>query len=228
MVFGRRKDSPGTTGPGSRTEPPTPPVDSDGKRRIFGEAVYAEHGDFLRAIGHDINDPGNIVEEQADFDRLVRQSLEKQDQRRTKIMAELLARHGCNNIRPFFLFSEGIYNAPLGDWLIQIMRLMPYDDWNITYLPMDAKTAAAMRLPLHPQQSIPPVEDLVNERLSALWHQFTEARKRAYLRFEESQDMEHLAQFTKGADQMRQAILDWAASITPSIIQLIAEVQSRA
>ena len=52
--------------------------------------------------------------------------------------------HGHNAIRPFFVLSEPVYNSELGQWLIRLMNLMPYDDWNIVYLPMDRETQAAM------------------------------------------------------------------------------------
>ncbi len=175
-----------------------------------------------------IDGPRNIVETREDFDRLIAKSLLDQERRRQGIEAELLARHGCNNIRPFFLFSEGVYKTQAGDWLIRVMRLMPYEDWNITYLPMDAKTAAALQLPLHPQCSIGPVEELINSRMSALWNQFREALERSRAEFERTQDIEVLARFNAGVDRMRIGILAWAAEITPMVIALVADVQKKA
>jgi len=203
-------------------------VRSDDRRRIFDEADFARHGELFRATGLGIDDPRNVVETRADFDRLIAQSLQAQELRRQGIEAELLARHGCNNIRPFFLFSEGVYKTQAGDWLIRVMRLMPYDDWNITYLPMDAKTAAALQLPLHPQCSIGPIEELINSRISALWDQFREALGRSRVEFERTQDIEILARFNGGVDRMRAGILAWAGEISPMVIALIADVQKKA
>ncbi len=202
-------------------------VASDGRKRIFNEADFARHGDLFRAIGRGINDPENIVEGPDDFKRLIDKSLQDQERRRQGIEAELLAKYGCNNIRPFFLFSEGVYKTQVGDWLIRVMRLMPYDDWNITYLPMDAPTAAALRLPLHPQCSIGPIEELVNNRMGELWGKFQEALHRSRAEFEQTQDVEVLARFTGGADRMRESILEWAGRITPMVIELIADVQKK-
>ena len=159
----------------TNSAPTAAPADSDGRRRVFDEADFARHGDRFRAVEFDINDPANTLPDRAALDLLVRQSLDAQDKKRTWLEAELLARHGTNNIRPFFLFAQGIYNTPLGDWLMAVMRLMPYDDWNITYLPADAETAAALRLPLHPGQSIGAIDELVNDRMSALRTQLSEA-----------------------------------------------------
>ena len=39
-----------------------PQVDSDGKRRVFGEAVFAgKHGDMLRSLGLGLDDAANVI-----------------------------------------------------------------------------------------------------------------------------------------------------------------------
>ena len=140
-----------------------PTVDSDGKRRVFGEAVFAgKHGRMLKSFGFDLNDPANIIPDDAEFDRRIKESLAKQDARRTQIEADLLRAHGHNAIRPFFVLAEPVFNSQLGQWLIRSMNLLPYDDWNLVYLPLDRATQAAMGgLPLHPQQSIGPIDELM-------------------------------------------------------------------
>jgi hypothetical protein len=211
--------------PAPESKPAASPVDSDGRRRVFGEADFARYGELFRTVGFGINDPANILPDRAAIDLLVRQSLDAQDERRTRLEADLLAKHGVNNVRPFFLFSEGVYNTPLGDWLMAIMRLMPYDDWNITYLPMDRQTAEALRLPLHPQQSIGAIEKLVIDQLSTLRQQFTDELNRSKAEFERSHDFERLERFNKGVERMREAIIEWAGKVTPLTIELIADVQ---
>jgi hypothetical protein len=87
-----------------------PPVDSDGKRRIVGEAVFAgKHGDMLRWLGFGPNDAANIIPDDAEFERRIKESLAKQDARRTRIEDDLLRTHGHNAIRPFFILAEPVF-----------------------------------------------------------------------------------------------------------------------
>jgi hypothetical protein len=171
-MFGKRKTA-------SQNSPsiPLPSIDSDGKRRVFGEAVFAgKHGDMLRALGLSPNDEANIIPDADEFDRRIQQSLARQDARRTEIEAELLRTRGHNAIRPFFILAEPVYNSELGQWLIRNMNLLPYDDWNVVYLPMDRETQTAMGgLPLHPRQSIGPIDELMRERIGGYFSQFQDA-----------------------------------------------------
>src|SRR5215510_13671884 len=157
-----------------------PAVDSDGKRRVFGEDVFAgKHGRMLKSLGFDLNDPANIIPDDAEFDRRIKESLAKQDARRTQIEKELLRTHGYNAIRPFFILAEPVFNSELGQWLIKLMNLMPYDDWNIVYLPMDRQTQAAMDgLPLHPRQSIGPIDQLMCEQIGDFYSGYKDAKRR--------------------------------------------------
>jgi hypothetical protein len=228
MTFGRRK-VPFGAAVAPAPPMPRPPVDSDGKRRVFGEAVFAgPHGDMLRKLGVSIDDPSNVIPEPADFDRMVQDSLQKQEVRRRAYEADLLARFGCNNVRPFFLLGEGVYNTPLGDWLIRVMRLLPYDDWNLIYLPMDRPTRLALDLPYHPQQSIKPVDELMKQRIGALHAQFQEARQKTDAAYARTNDIEVLDLFNRGVDRMRQGIIDFAAATLPNVVEMIADVQREA
>ena len=218
-MFGKRKQT-------GSTLLPEPSVGADGKRRVFGEADYARHGAMFRALGIGIDDPSNVIPDKADFDRMIAKSLADQEIRRQGIEADLLARHGCNAIRPFFLFSEGVYKGQVGDWLIKLMRLLPYDDWNVTYLPMDARTEAALKLPLHPQCSIPAFEKPIVARLTAHMQSFHEAQQLSLRQFEKTANIEILAGFNAGVDRMRAGILEMAGQMTPLVIQMIANVRA--
>lgn len=210
-----------------------PRIDSDGRRRVFGEAVFAgRHGDMLRALGFGLNDPANIIPDQAEFERRVKQSLATQDARRTEIESELLRAHGHNAIRPFFVLSEPVYNGELGQWLVKVMNLLPYDDWNIVYLPMDRATQAAMGgLPLHPRQSIDPIDKLMCEQIGGFYSQFKEGKQKVDAHVREvgiSAAHDVLDKFVTYVDHMPRRILDHIAIVRPKIIELIADVQSRA
>jgi len=211
------------------------PIDSVGKRRVFGEAIVfdGKHGKFLRTLGIDINDPANIIPDDAEFDRRLKESLAKQDARRTQIETELLRTHGHNAIRPFFILAEPVFNGPMGQWLIRLMNLLPYDDWNIVYLPLDRATQAAMggELPLHPCQSIGPIDELMCQQLDGFQRQYWDAKQKVDQRVKEvgpvaASDL--IARFVAYVDAMPARILGHVAEVRPMIIALIADVQSKA
>ena len=230
-LFGKKSGTGGGDGPDSaRSQGPFPgvPRDSDGKRRVFGEAVYAKHGDFLRELGKDINDPENILPEPEDFDRKVKASLNRQEMRRQAIEADLLAKHGCNAIRPFFVLAEPVLNSSLGAWLIQLMDLMPYDDWNLVYLPTDQATASAMGLPLHPGISIGPIDELMVKRIGEFHARFQDGRAKVDAMGHSSEQIDAMEKFLAYKDNMRTSIIDYVETVKPMIIELIADVQSKA
>jgi hypothetical protein len=207
--------------------------DSDGKRRVFSEAVFAgKHGDMLRRLGFSPNDEANIIPNDAEFDRRVKESLAQQDARRTRIEAELMRTHGHNAIRPFFILAEPVYNSQLGQFLIRLMNLLPYDDWNVVYLPLDRETQAAMggSLPLHPCQSIGPIDELMRERISGYFSQYQDAKRKvdahvAEVGIQAATDV--IGAFVTYVDNMPARILDYVAEVRPMIIALIADVQSK-
>jgi hypothetical protein len=211
---------------------PQPSIDSDGKRRVFGEAVFAgKHGDMLRFLGLSPNDEANVIPDDAEFDRRIKQSLARQDVRRTEIEAGLLRTHGHNAIRPFFILAEPVFNSQLGQWLIRLMKLLPYDDWNIVYLPLDRETQAAMGgLPLHPRQSIGPIDELMREQIGVYFSQYLDAKRKVDSHVKEvgiQAAMEVVERFVAYVDNMPPRILDHVARVRPMIIGLIAEVQSK-
>jgi hypothetical protein len=213
---------------------PPPPIDSDGKRRVIGEEIFFDpkHGKFLKQIGFDINDPSNIIPDDAEFDRRVKESLAKQDVRRRQIEADLLRGHGHNAIRPFFVLSEPVYNGALGPWLIRFMKLLPYDDWNVVYLPLDRATQAAMGgAPLHPCQNIRPIDDLMCKQIGGFHSQWMGAKQKVdqhVLKAGPIVAKDVLAAFLEYSDATPQRILDYVAQVKPMIITLIADVQNKA
>ena len=229
-LFGKKGGTEGSEPPGPARQGSFPgvPRDSDGKRRVFGEGVFDTHGDFLREIGFDINDPKNILPEPEDFDRKVKASLNRQEIRRQAIEADLLAKHGCNAIRPFFVLAEPVMNSPLGAWLIQVMDLMPYDDWNLVYLPTDPATASAMGLPFHPGVSIGPIDELMVKRIGEFHARFQDGRQKVDAMGHSSEQIDAMEKFLAYKDQMRTSIIDYVETVKPMIIELIADVQSKA
>ena len=206
---------------------PSVPRDSDGKRRVIGEGVFDTHGDFLREIGFDNNDPKNILPEPEDFDRKLKASLNRQEIRRQAIEADLLAKHGCNAIRPFFVLAEPVMNSRLGAWLIQVMDLMPYDDWNLVYLPTDEATASAMDLPFHPGMSIGPIDELMVERIGDFYARYEDGRRKVEALMGSDGQFATMEKFLDYKDNLRRIITDYVEGLKPKIIALIADVQSK-
>lgn len=224
-MFGKR------TTPAART---APPVDSDGKRRVFGEDIFftPKHGKFLSTLGFDINDPANIIPDDAEFDRRVKESLAKQDVRRTKIETDLMRTHSHNAIRPFFILAEPVFNGPMGQWLIRLMNLLPYDDWNVVYLPLDRATQAAMGgAPLHPCRSIGPIDELMCKQIAGFHSQYSDAKQKVDQHVQKVGPVaasDVIAGFVAYVDAMPKRILGYVAEVRPMIVALIADMQNKA
>ena len=212
---------------------PQPSIDPDGKRRVFGEAVFAgKHRRMLWRLGFGPDDEANVIPDDAEFGRRVQRSLAQQDARRTEIEAELMRTHGHNAIRPFFILAEPVYNSQLGQWLIRLMNLLPYDDWNIVYLPLNRETQAAMGgdLPLHPCQSIGPIDELMCQQIGTYFSQYQDAKRKVDAHVEKvgiQAAMDVVGGFVTYVDNMPARILDHVARVRPMIIGIIAEVQSK-
>lgn len=228
-MFGRRKISADGTATFATPERalPTPPVDSDGKRRVFGEAVFAEHGDLLRNAGIKLNDSSNILPDQAAVNRMVLKSAEAQNQRRVRLEVDMHAKHGCNNIRPFFLCSKAFFKSPVGMWLMLSMRMLPFDDWNTLYLPMDRPTSLALGLPLHPQQDLWPMDEIMSVHVSDLHAKFMEEATKSRQDLEVTGDFDALRRFNVGVERMREDLLEWLEGMTPLVIQVIADFHEK-
>jgi hypothetical protein len=127
--------------------------------------------------------------------------------------------------------AEPVFNSQLGQWLIRSMNLLPYDDWNIVYLPLDRGTQAAMGgLPLHPRQSIGPIDELMCKQIGAFYGQYCDAKQKVDLYvekvgFQAARDV--VERFVTYVDAMPPRILDYVAKVRPMIIDLIADVQSK-
>lgn len=226
-TFGKKAPSAPQPPVGGGGDFPRPYVEDDGKMRVIPKSVFdGPQGEFLRALGRTPDDPENIIPQAEDFDRMMRESLERQEARRVRLETELKDRHGHNNLRPFFICGEGVINTPLGNWLIRAMKLFPYDEWNTVYLPMDRMTQAAMgRLPLHPQQSIGPIDELVHERLSKVMANTEQARVDVRNRMGDSYDPDLAERFLGFVDSQRQAIIDYVEDLKPKVCELILDIQ---
>lgn len=156
-----------------------PPTDSDGRTRVFGEAIFASpQGDFLRSLGFSLDDPSNVIDDELGFRRKLKQSEDELKLRQTELEKTLLSEHRHNAIKPFFLCGEAIFNGDLGPWMMRSLKILPYQEWNVAYLPMDKDTQRAMgeNLPLHPQSEIPPLDKLLHGILADYKKEYDEKK----------------------------------------------------
>ena len=124
-----------------------------------------------------------------------------------------------------------MFNSRLGPWLVLVMKRLPYDDWNVVYLPLDRETQAAMGgLPLHLRQSIGPIDELMREQIGAMFAQYQDAKRKVDSHVAEvgiHAAMDTIGRFVTYVDNMSSRFLDHVAEVQPMIIGLIAEVQSK-
>jgi hypothetical protein len=125
------------------------------------------------------------------------------------------------------VLAEPVMNSKLDAWLIQVMDLMPYDDWNLVYLQTDQATATAMGLPFHPGVSIKPIDELMVERIGDFYARYEEGRRKAESLMGSDGDIEMMEKFLNYKDNLRRIITDYVEGRKPKIIALIADVQSK-
>lgn len=231
--FGRKIADPPAQ-PAVRPAPapaPRPVLDTDGKLRIIPKAVFdGPQGQFLKELGFVADDASNIIPGADDFDRMIKQSLARQEERRCRLEAELLAKYGHNKLRPYFICGEGVLNTPFGNWVIRSMQLMPYDEWNTIYLPTDAPTAAIMGLPQHPLSSLKPLDELIYKNLAPIRDKVLVARGQtmeAMERAEGGYDPDLAARFVAYVDKERENIISYVERIKPLLIDLLADMEGK-
>lgn len=231
-VFGRKKVPPAQSVTGLPERPPQtaavqaqPQSQQRDVNRVSAAALFSgPQGKRLQTIASQGSPiPPSMGSQPADDP--LKASLARQEERRCAIEADMLERFGHNNIRPFFTCGEGVINTDLGRWMVNQMNLLPYDEWNVTYLPMDEPTAAIMDLPLHPQCSIDPVDQLIVERLSPIKQKVEEALVQSQRIMGDVYEPEIAEKFVEFADLQKRNILDYIVYIKPMVIEMIADVQ---
>ncbi|TAD81395.1 MAG: hypothetical protein EAY70_04865 [Sphingomonadales bacterium] len=230
-AFGRKIAEPAARPAPVAAAMPRSVPDADGKLRAIPKAIFdGPQGQFLKELGFSADDPSNIIPQAEDFDRMIKQSLARQEERRCRLEAELLQTYGHNSLRPYFICGEGVLNTPFGDWLIRSMQLMPYDEWNTIYLPTDAPTAAVMRLPQHPLASLTPLDELIHKNLAPIREKVLVARAQtmeAMERVEGGYDPDLAARFLAYVDKERENIVAYVERIKPLVIDLLADLEAK-
>jgi hypothetical protein len=201
MPFGKRVGAPPTQ-PAMPREVAQQPAPSDraslpgapqpGQKIIPDELWEGQTGDLLRAIGMKPDDESNLVPTKESIDARIARDKAAHDARWAELNRDVAARTSGGSVQPFFLIPEPCWNGELGDFLVVTLKLSPYQDWNVAFLPADECTASMMELPMHPNRDDP---DVVEYAMGFV----TAARDRYKACYEE---VERTREFSRFNDQI--------------------------
>jgi hypothetical protein len=160
-MFGKRNATPATT-------------PHQQQQAIPAEIWDGEMGDVLRQAGFNPNDESNLVPNAASVDARNAQGKAECDRKLAEINRDVARRTGGGQMAAYFLFHEPVWNSPSGDFLMYRLRMHPFDDWNVIFLPTDERTAKLLNLPVHPGGPIPGSAEIVEQ-----WMKESDAKLRA-------------------------------------------------
>ena len=127
-------------------------------QKIFPDELWeGQTGDLLRAIGMKPDDESNFVPTKESIDARIARDKAAHEARWAELNRDVAARTNGGSVQPFFLIPEPCWNGELGDFLVVTLKLSPYQDWNVAFLPADERTASMMNLPVHPDRDDPEV-----------------------------------------------------------------------
>ena len=130
-------------------------------QKIFPDELWeGQTGDLLRAIGMKPDDESNFVPTKESIDARIARDKAAHEARWAELNRDVAARTSGGSVRPFFLIPEPAGTASSGDFLVVTLKLSPYQDWNVAFLPADECTASMMNLPVHPDRDDPEVVEV--------------------------------------------------------------------
>lgn len=137
-------------------------------QKIFPDELWeGETGNLLRAIGMKPDDESNLVPTQESIDARIARDKAAHDAKWAELNRDVAARTSGGSVQPFFLIPEPCWNGELGDFLVVTLKLSPYLDWNVAFLPADECTGSMMNLPVHPNRDDPEVVEYAMGFVSA-------------------------------------------------------------
>jgi hypothetical protein len=137
---------------------------------------------FFARIGAKPNDPDNLRVTHDDVARVIDEGRKAVDERVRQLQAKALAEgHDDIRLRPFWLIQDNCWNGEVGDFLLYMLRLNPYEEWNTIILAADERSASILDLPIHPGGNIPHLEEMGRATILALrdklWAAYEEAKR---------------------------------------------------
>lgn len=112
-------------------------------------------GQMLKLLGKKPDDPDNLTLTPDQVAQMIADGKAHIAARTREINDELAARGAGARVRPLWLIQDNCWRGDLGHFLIYLLRLNPYDDWNVVYLPETEAGARVLDLPVHPGRPIP-------------------------------------------------------------------------
>ena len=150
-------------------------LDDDGVARVFPKELWdnPEIAAALNEIGYTPDMPANVIETQEDRANLVKESALRGLKRELALKAEYTALHGPVEIMSFPIINQEIWVRDAdGTWLQEMMEYRCFDDWNVVFLPTDKQSAEKLKLPLHPRNTLPALDDAVSQFIRGLREQY--------------------------------------------------------
>jgi hypothetical protein len=139
------------------------PLDRDGTARVLSKELWddPERAAFLNQMGYTPDMRSNVIETAEDRANLVKLSALRSLKLELALKAELTAKHGFPvEIMSFPIIGQELWLRDAdGTWLQEMMEYRCFDEWNVLILPIDAASAALLRLPLHPRTSVPLLDE---------------------------------------------------------------------
>ncbi len=117
-------------------------------------------GGMLKMLGKKPDDPENMTLTPEHVERMILAG-KARVLRQTHELNNEIAAKGAHEarVKPFWLIQDNCWTGDTGHFLIYVLRLNPFDDWNIVYLPETEAGSAILELPVHPGAAIPVFSD---------------------------------------------------------------------
>lgn len=112
-------------------------------------------GGILKMLGKKPDDPDNLTLTPDHVAQMIADGKAHIARATREINDELAAKGAGARVRPLWLIQDNCWRGDLGHFLIYLLRLNPYDDWNVVYLPETEAGSRILDLPVHPGRSIP-------------------------------------------------------------------------
>lgn len=108
-----------------------------------------ENAAFFARIGAKPDDPDNLRVTHDDVARMIEEGRKAVDARIHRLRANALAQgHDNLHLRALWLLHDNCWNGEAGDFLIYLLGLNPYDEWNTMLVAEDVRTAAILGIPI--------------------------------------------------------------------------------
>lgn len=161
MAFGKRKVPIGQAPVDQASQATAPALQPQHQqRKVFPDEVWeGKTGDMLRQLGMSPDDASSLVPDSNSINARLDRDRATHEAKLEEMNRGVASRVPGGQMRAFSLLPDLCWNGEMGHLLMMRLDLFPYDDWNMIFLPADAKTAAALDMPLHPNGNVPAFVD---------------------------------------------------------------------